>query len=97
MASDPEKLTTALPSGAKRLYVSNNHMQNFFDCVKSRKQPICDAEIGHRSASVCHLGVIAMRTGRSFNWDPKTERSADAEVNQWLSREMRGPWKLASS
>jgi predicted dehydrogenase len=92
-ASDPELLAEPLPSSAERLYVSDNHMQNFFDCVHSREQPICDAEIGHRSVSVCHLGVIALRLGRKLKWDPsKEEFAGDAEANVWLAREMRKPW-----
>lgn len=92
-ASDPDLLTTPLPSSAKRLYVSASHMGNFFDCVRSRKAPICDAEIGHRSVSVCHLGVIAMRLGRKLKWNPKREQFVgDKEADGWLAREMRKPW-----
>ena len=68
-------------------------MGNFFDCVRSRKQPICEPEIGHRSASLCHLGVISLRLGRKLNWDPvKEEFIGDKEANGWLAREMRKPW-----
>jgi predicted dehydrogenase len=89
-ASKPEFLTEPLAANATRLEESNNHMQNFFDCIRSRKQPICDAEIGHRSASVCHLGVIALRLGRKLQWDPKKEQFVnDAEANKWVAREMR--------
>jgi predicted dehydrogenase len=92
-ASDPDLLTTPLPASAERLYVSDNHMQNFFDCVRSREQPICDAEIGHRSVSVCHLGVIALRLGRKLRWDPTAERFiSDKDADQYLAREMRKPW-----
>jgi predicted dehydrogenase len=92
-ASDPEFLTTPLPAGAERLMASDDHMGNFFDCVRSRKRPICDVEIGHRSATVCHLGVISMRLGRKLGWGPKGERFInDSEANQWLSREMRKGW-----
>lgn len=92
-ASKPELLQEPLGSGAERLYVSNDHMGNFFDCVRSRKEPICETEIGHRSASVCHLGVIALRLGRKLNWDPKKEQFVnDPEANKWLAREMRKPW-----
>jgi hypothetical protein len=92
-ASDPALLTTPLSASATRLYVSDNHMRNFFDCVRSREQPICDAEIGHRSVSVCHLGVIALRLGRKLQWDPAQEKFVgDADANRWLSREMRKPW-----
>jgi predicted dehydrogenase len=92
-ASQPELLTTPLPASAPRLYASDNHMQNFFDCVRSRQAPICDVEIGHRSVSVCHLGVIALRLGRKLKWDPAREQFVgDAEANQWLARPMRKPW-----
>ncbi len=92
-ASDPELLKAELPAGATRLYVSNNHMGNFFDCVRSRKPPICEPEIGHRSVSVCHLGVISLRLGRKVHWDPAKEMFVDdPEANRFLSREMRKPW-----
>ncbi len=92
-ASHGDLLTTPLPSSAKRLYTSENHMKNFFDCVRSRQQPICDVEIGHRSVTVCHLGVIAMRLGRALKWNPATEQFVgDTAANGWLAREQRKPW-----
>jgi hypothetical protein len=92
-ASNPDLLTAPLPPNAQRLYVSNDHMGNFFDCVRSRKQPVCDVEIGHRSASVCNLGVISMRLGRKLKWDPAKEQFiGDAEATKYLAREMRKPW-----
>ena len=92
-ASEPEFLTEPLPSNAKRLYRSNDHRGNLVDCVRSRKAPICEASIGHRSASVCHLGVISMRLGRKLQWNPDTEQFInDTEANSWLAREMREPW-----
>lgn len=92
-ASDQALLDEPLPSGATRLYESNDHMGNFFDCVKTRKAPICDAEIGHRSASLCHLGTIAIRLRRPLEWDPTTEQFAnDPEANSHLTREQRQPY-----
>ncbi len=92
-ASDPDMLIEPLPSSAERLYFSDNHMGNFFECVKSREQAICEPEIGHRSASVCHLGVIALRLGRKLQWNPETEQFVgDEEANRLVSREMRAPW-----
>jgi predicted dehydrogenase len=92
-ASRPELLSQPLRSPKVRLYVSDNHMGNFFDCLRSRKTPVCEAEIGHRSASLCHLGVIALRLGRKLRWDPaKEEFLEDREANGYLAREMRKPW-----
>ena len=91
--SNPDLLTEPLPGSATRLYVSNDHMGNFFDCIRSRKQTICEPEIGHRSASICHLGAIAIRLGRKLKWDPKSEKFVgDKEANSFLAREMRKPW-----
>src|SRR5262249_25687153 len=88
-ASDPELLPAPLPASSRRLYVSDNHMKNFIDCVRSRQQPIADVEIGHRSVSVCHLGVIGIRLGRKLSWDPAAEQFVgDSEANKWLAREM---------
>ncbi len=96
-ASRPEILTEALPASAERLYVSNDHMGNFIDCIRSRKQPICEAEIGHRSASLCHLGAIGLRLGRKLKWDPKSEKFVgDKEASKWVEREMRKPWSYDS-
>lgn len=77
------------------LYRSDNHYQNFIDCIKTRQKPITDVEIGHRSATVCHLGNIAMRIGRELNWDPaKEEFVNDPEASRWLNKPMRKPWTL---
>jgi predicted dehydrogenase len=93
-ASDQKLLDEPLSGNAQRLEVSNNHMANFFDCLATRKRPICDVEVGHRSVTVCHLGVIALRSGMKLKWDPKEEHFQDEEANKWLSREMRAPWKI---
>ncbi|HEX5790605.1 MAG TPA: Gfo/Idh/MocA family oxidoreductase [Luteolibacter sp.] len=94
-ASDPELLRAELPASAERLYVSNDHRENFFECVANRKDPICAVEIGHRSATVCHLGTIALRTGKALQWDGEKEffvgEHAD-EANSYVEREMRKPY-----
>ncbi len=95
-ASDRQLLLDKLPEDAPRVYVSNDHMRNFVECVKSRKPPICPVEVGHRSASLCHLGVIAIRLGRKLDWDPVQEKFiGDAEANTYLSREMRKPYDFS--
>jgi predicted dehydrogenase len=94
-ASNDELLRTPLPENAERLYTSDDHMGNFFDCVRSRKAPVAEAEVGHRSATLCHLGVIALRLGGKLHWNPSEEKFAGEqarEANAWVSREMRKPY-----
>ncbi len=78
-----------------RLYVSDNHRGNWVDCIRSRKKPVADVEIGHRSATICHLGNIARWTGRRLKWDPEKEIFlGDDEANALLERPMRKPYAL---
>jgi len=79
-----------------RLYRSEgSHMDNFLECVRTRRPPAAPVEVGHRSATVCHLGVIAMRLGRTVRWDPAAERFADdPEAERLARRAMRAPWTL---
>jgi len=96
-ASDPAIINEALPNNAPRVPSHNSQMRNFFDCVRSRQQPLCNANVGHRSATVCHLGNIAIRlnAGRALRWNPETERFVENDAaNRMLSREMRAPWRL---
>lgn len=78
-----------------RLYKSRDHYQNFLDCVRSRALTIAPAEVAHRSASVGHLGVIAIETGRTIKWDPATETIiGDPAAERLLSRAYRAPYQL---
>ncbi|MCL4788758.1 MAG: Gfo/Idh/MocA family oxidoreductase [Verrucomicrobia bacterium] len=95
-ASRSELLQDPLPDRALRLYRSDDHMGNFFDCVRTRKAPIAEAEIGHRSITTAHLGVISIRMGGlKLGWDPQKEEFTGEharEANKWIAREMRKPY-----
>jgi len=78
-----------------RLYQSNDHRQNFLDCIKTRKDPIACAEVGHRSATLCHLGNISMLLKRPLKWDPAREKFiGDSVANRMRWRPRRAPWRL---
>ena len=96
VTADPvDLLDEPLPADAVRLDVSNDHVQNWFDCIRSGRRPIADVEIGHRSATVCHLGNIARWLGRKAVWDPVREIfPGDDEANQYLDRPRRKPYDL---
>jgi predicted dehydrogenase len=71
------------------------HHDNFLNCIASRERPICDVEVGHRSATVCHLGNIAIKLGRELQWDPAREEFVgDEQANQLVTKPMRAPWHL---
>ncbi|MBE0542656.1 MAG: Gfo/Idh/MocA family oxidoreductase [Verrucomicrobia bacterium] len=74
---------------------ANNHHANWLECIRSRKPPNADEEIGHRAASLGHLANIACWTGRSLKWDPMKEEFADCDAaNHLRSRAMRSPWRM---
>ena len=94
-SNPPELVTEAAKDLKVRLPEINNHMQNWFDCIKSRERPICDVEIGHRSAVVCHLGNIARWAKRRLKWDPEKEIfPEDAKANEFLDRPRRKGFEL---
>ncbi|MGI6296061.1 MAG: Gfo/Idh/MocA family oxidoreductase [Armatimonadota bacterium] len=95
-ASDQKLLDEPLPASATRLYESNDHAGDFIECIRSRKQPICDAEIGHRSVSVSHLCNICLRLGGyKLEWDPVKEQFKDnPEANALVSRRARKGWQV---
>jgi predicted dehydrogenase len=96
LESNPvEILKTPLGEKDTKLYKATNHHKNWLECIKSRKATICPAEVGHRSATVCHLGNIAYWVRRKLTWDPAKEQFVDdAEANKHVDRELRAPWKL---
>ena len=78
-----------------KLYQSDNHYANWLDCVRTRQKPICDVEIGCRSATVCHLGIIAHQLNRTLKWNPAKEQFiGDEQANRLINRTFRSPWRL---
>ncbi|UCG56030.1 MAG: Gfo/Idh/MocA family oxidoreductase [Phycisphaerales bacterium] len=87
----PEEINLPRPAGDHR----QGHRRDFLDCVKTRAQTISPAEAGHRSATVAHLGNIAMILGRKIRWNPKRQESVnDSAANRMLGRAMRSPWSV---
>jgi hypothetical protein len=85
-----------LPANAIRLYKSGDHQGDWLNSIHTRKDPICNVETGHRTATVCSLVNLAYYHGQRLKWDPKREHFVDGTGNrEWLGREYRKPWKLA--
>lgn len=101
VAADPPELAAAIVSEIRANASSTastdtvDHMKNWTNCIKSRRQPAADVEIGHRSATLCHLGNIARWTHRKLRWNPRDERFVeDDDANLLLDRERRKPFEL---
>jgi predicted dehydrogenase len=94
LRTEPEALAqTVLGQDAIRLYASDDHHGNWLECIRTRQAPVCPAEVGHRSATCCHLVNIAMQMGRELMWDPEAEAFVgDEEANARRARPMREPW-----
>ena len=93
-ASNPN-IIRDLSDDEVHLYVSDNHVRNWLDCIKSRRLPIAPAEIAHRSCTACLLQQIAMHLNRKLYWDPIIERfKNDDEANSMLSRPQRYPYHI---
>lgn len=104
--SDPAELTAEpLKEPKVELYRSTNHYQNWLDCIKDRRDPVANAETGHRSATICHLGNIARwvseltgQTGQKLAWDPVAEQFTNSpEANRFLDRPRRKGFQLPAT
>ncbi len=94
-ASSDSLLTLRMKPNDVHLYENTDHRGDFLNCVRSRKRPICDVEIGCSSVTICLLGEIVTRLNRPLKWDPKRWRFVnDREAESLVSRPMRSPWVL---
>lgn len=79
----------------KHVYHSENHYKDFLDAMRKRSKPICDVEIGHRTASVCTIGNIAYELKRPLTWNAKKEEfKKDKEANAMLGRSLKDEWAI---
>jgi len=75
--------------------VRANHVRNFLDCVRSRKAPVENLEVGHHVSAVSHLGNLALRSRSRIEWDAAAERvRANEEANALVMQPYRAPWRL---
>ncbi|MEO9890939.1 Gfo/Idh/MocA family oxidoreductase [Aurantibacter sp.] len=92
LETDPPTILTAELEASKTILDESrgNHFQNWIDAIKTRSQPLCDVEIGHRSATVGNICNIAYQLGRPLDWDPKKEKFiGDKEANKMKKRNYR--------
>lgn len=96
LETDPADLAARPLRGEDtHLYVSDDHHSDFFQCVRTRQRPIADVEIGHRTATICHLNAIAAQVGRAVRWDPVKEAIVgDPVAARLLDRPRRAGYVL---
>jgi predicted dehydrogenase len=96
LSSEPDSIVKD-PLGDKdvHLYESPGHHRDWLNCIRSRKRPIADVEIGARSVALVILGNLAYWNHRKLTWDAQAWKfTGDDEANKWLDRERREPWAL---
>src|SRR3989442_1479058 len=99
-ASKDELLQDPLPESAVKLYKSSSHMGNFFESIRSRKDPICPAEIGHRSIPGAHPGVFPVRRKQAVKGNPEKEEFPGdnaKDPTKCLVREQGNPYAYTST
>jgi len=87
-------IESPLGTDAITLYRSDNHHANFLECVMTRAETAASVEIGHRSATICHIGSICAQLGRPLTWDPRAEKFGDQAADRMRARPMRAPWRV---
>jgi len=88
-------LEVAIKPGEERLYRSDNHMENFLQCIRSRRDPVAPVEVCHAATTLSLVADIASRTGRTLTWNWSKERfTNDEAANRMLSRTLRQPWHV---
>jgi predicted dehydrogenase len=70
--------------------------RDWIDAIKTRGQTLADAEVGHRTTSVCHLAHIAIHVGGRLQWDPQTERFTNSDKANWfIDKPIQKPYTVS--
>ncbi|MBN1844564.1 MAG: Gfo/Idh/MocA family oxidoreductase [Sedimentisphaerales bacterium] len=95
VTAEPKSILKTRGISARGWAQTGDHVRNFLDCIKTRRETVCPPEKSHRATTVCHVANIGLRLGRPVQWDPARERFVnDPEADRMLSRAMRPPWHL---
>ena len=95
MTAEPKSILKIRGISARGWAKTEDHIQNFLECIRTGRETTCSPEKSHRATTICHVANICLRLGRSVKWDPKSELFInDPEANRMISRAMRPPWRL---
>jgi predicted dehydrogenase len=95
ITADPPSILRIRGSRARGWEAAGDHIKDFLDCIRSRRETICSPEKSHRATTIGHIANACCRLGRSLEWDPSAERFVDdPQADRTISRSMRHPWRL---
>jgi hypothetical protein len=93
VSDPPDAVRDPLRPDEVHLYHCESHSGNFLECIRTRKRPICDADVAYRAASALLLGGVAKQLNRTVKWDPHAERFInDDQAERLLTIAKRPPW-----
>ena len=94
LVSDPPSLARDYAGSLQKGQPAANHIRIFLDCIRSRQDPVCNAEVAHRATTACHLANICVCLRRPLKWDPVTEAFVGDEMaDRMRGRTAREPWQ----
>ena len=94
MLVSPDSLRNELVTESLEGVDPLTHVRNFFDCVKTRRQPVCNADVIAGSHLVCHASALSWLLKRELTFDPVKAEFTDDEANRMRSRQWREPWSV---
>ncbi len=93
VTADPKSILNQTSAGAVGWGDASDHIRDLLKCIRSRTQPLVNAEVAHRAISICQAWNLCLRLGRKLKWDPVKERFDSPEANRMLFRTPRSPWR----
>ncbi len=93
--SDEKMRRIKLKDADTHLYQSKDHMSNYIDCIRTRKQALSNVDAAVQSDLISHLSNAAIRLKRTIKWDLKKEQIiGDNEAAKNINRKLRMPWEV---
>ena len=91
LETTPGEILTDMGVDVEEVFKRNgNHYQNWIDAIKSRNQPLCDVETGHRTSTICNIANIAYELNDTLDWDPVKEKfTNNRQANKMRKRKPR--------
>ena len=93
-ADPPSLLGSYKPRERGSYEKASNHIQSFLQCVRTRKQPVCNAEVAHRATTACHAANICLCLGRPLKWDPAKRSLSATRRPIGCAAALREPWRF---